>query len=297
MKHRQSQGFTLIELLVVISIIALLIGILLPALGAARRTARQMTNSTQIRGIHQGFFTQSQENKGWYAGVNSSGPQNTLDATFWDAGDFAHNVEEPVAGTAGSYPHARWGALVWGNFVTPEYLISPSEINSNMSVDFLKDVANGTGTLGVNSQISSYAMPMLLAAHDLTQAATGRINEWRDTTNTGTPIISDRLVRGAAGSTFAPETPSTHLSIWSDADNPGNWGGGIVYNDGHTEYSPTSEIDNVRVNGASADSLDNLYHDNDGAFPAALGTAEERRDYSTNMIMRDRNQKEAIGDY
>ncbi len=59
-------GFTLIELLVVISIIALLIGILLPALGAARRTARGLRCLSMIRqfGVANELYVVDFE--GWY---------------------------------------------------------------------------------------------------------------------------------------------------------------------------------------------------------------------------------------
>ncbi len=66
-------GFTLIELLVVISIIALLIGILLPALGAARGTARSAVCLSNVRQAGIGVNIYFSDNSGWIPGPNTSG--------------------------------------------------------------------------------------------------------------------------------------------------------------------------------------------------------------------------------
>jgi len=62
--RRSNQAFTLIELLVVIAIIALLIGILLPALGSVRAGARAVQCESNIRQLAMAWTMYSDDHRG-----------------------------------------------------------------------------------------------------------------------------------------------------------------------------------------------------------------------------------------
>ena len=65
MKSGEKTDFTLIELLIVIAIIAILAGMLLPALNSARASARAIECLGNMKQIGNAFMLYEADNKGW----------------------------------------------------------------------------------------------------------------------------------------------------------------------------------------------------------------------------------------
>jgi prepilin-type N-terminal cleavage/methylation domain-containing protein len=86
--HRKNKAFTLIELLVVISIIALLIAILLPALRSAREQAQTVKCLTQLRQIGTAIVSYAADHHDWgpYPRYKDTSPVNYDGRYLWRYG-------------------------------------------------------------------------------------------------------------------------------------------------------------------------------------------------------------------
>ncbi len=78
MPHRR--GFTLIELLVVVSIIALLIALLLPALASVRATAERLQCVSNLRQQGIAALAYTQDHSGWFPYIRLSGDRMGTDS-------------------------------------------------------------------------------------------------------------------------------------------------------------------------------------------------------------------------
>ncbi|TVQ31572.1 MAG: prepilin-type N-terminal cleavage/methylation domain-containing protein [Phycisphaeraceae bacterium] len=90
--HHRRNGFTLIELLIVISIIALLIGILVPVLGTARDAARQAVCGANLRQIGIASESYIGSNRGDLVGSPATSGRSLLNTSFGDMGSVGENM-------------------------------------------------------------------------------------------------------------------------------------------------------------------------------------------------------------
>lgn len=230
------KGFTLIELLVVISIIALLIGLLMPALSTARKAAQKIENASNMRGLGQSFAAAAPSNKGWWVGFNGrvfDDPRNVKIDNVAQTGDF----------DSGADPGLRVAKLISKGEIDPKTLISPAEKDTRLEPfqagEFEVDLSSNNGKSNL-----SYAM-LHIGIHqggtDFKLKTSPRVASrvaWHNTNSASSPVIADRNL-GSKGDSQMEGLASNvqyHSNFSTDQDEQFDWRGHVQFADTHVTF-------------------------------------------------------------
>ncbi|QQE10002.1 prepilin-type N-terminal cleavage/methylation domain-containing protein [Planctomycetota bacterium] len=149
-------GFTLIELLVVISIIALIIAILLPALGAAKRAAQSTQCLSNLRGIVQAFTIYNYDNPYGMPFADGIFPQGRLEQNGIELAEImlCPSANDPAPEYDGTitfipststshwqFPIKNYSDLFFGNYGFNGFFYGRSEPSDINLMDFHADVS------------------------------------------------------------------------------------------------------------------------------------------------------------
>ena len=212
-------GFTLIELLVVISIIALLIGILLPALGAARNTARDIACLSNQRQLGLAVTVYASDNKEYFVpyrepwGTNRFWPARLVNEGYITDGVYVcPRFEE---GSDWEAPDAEVGS--------PTYMDNVTWLDIHYGMN-----TSNIGTIQGRTDFGAYATP----------------------SETFTPQISD--IVNPTGMYYLMDAMDSQVGVPSSTGSPGGRGGGGAATGNNVEVAVNAGTNYVWDNATAA---------------------------------------------
>ena len=268
-RQKVSRGFTLVELLVVISIIALLIALLLPALARAKGLADRTVCAANVRSIVQGMVEYAQSNYDQFPSVPGSGWGNYANSNWfpnsWGStppNSPAAAIQQwytPVAAPASAdCPLACLWLLVLDGQMSPKSFICPADPYGTVPSSEYYPSAGGNlyngdfgGPAGVNQSDwlvdgrgESYSIADPWPNNDIwPNSGVGR---WWTTNATATvPLVSDMAPMQDQGVSGPEERiPTEPLSntygpyIFNSGNHDGE-GQNVGFGDGHVSWEKT----------------------------------------------------------
>ena len=247
---RRPAGFSLVELLVSLGVIALLIGILLPAIGKARDQGVRLRCNANLHQIGIAFQTYSMAER--YGGFprteyDPKRKQLQLDNAGYRVRDsFGHR------GYVGeNNVPASLFVLLKTQKLSPALFICPA----TAAVPYAEDPRESSNWKSIPEQ-----MTYSLAAPYPAPTATGSF-EWRNTLGPEFAIMAD-INPGTRGGTNPPNnvvapahTAAKDKMAVANSNNHKNAGQNVLYADAHVEFQITPYAGEMRPNGIR----DNIY--------------------------------------
>lgn len=306
-RGRRFRGFSLVELLVVVLIIALLIGILVPAVGGVRQRAKLIRDQSQLRNIVQGLAT-------WAGSNDQTYPLPSL-------------IDRADATVTASQPYQKdntgniLSVMIWNRIVPVEALVSPAEVNVNIAPDtryqfetpeaavdpsravfdpgfagvpFEAGTATGGGRRGGNEAVggTSYAHVIPFGP---------RQGQWKPVTQQARPVFASRGPEyiGLAGNwALRPGATGTNSNTLRIFGRSNAWRGNVAWNDGRVTNFPRPDFVELKFHfssapGGASDLPDNIFvNENDQNGAASL---EQNPGQNENTFLRPFSNVQANG--